>query len=58
VKVSPPWKVDMTGLVRSGDNKIEVLVYNTLANHYSTVPTMYCGSPVAGLMGPVRLEFD
>ncbi|MCF7849904.1 MAG: hypothetical protein K9M45_13715 [Kiritimatiellales bacterium] len=58
VKVSPPWKVDVSDLVRSGDNKIEVLVYNTLANHYSTVPTMYRGSPVSGLMGPVRLEFD
>lgn len=58
VKVAPPWKVDITGLVRSGDNKVEVLVYNTLANHYSTVPTMYRGSPVSGLIGPVRLEFD
>jgi len=57
VKVSPPWKVDISGLVRSGDNKIEVLVYNTLANHYSTVPTMYRGSAVSGLLGPVRLEF-
>ncbi|MEI7912122.1 MAG: glycosyl hydrolase [Verrucomicrobiota bacterium] len=57
VKVSPPWKVDISGLVRSGDNKVEVLVYNTLANHYSTVPTMYRGSPVSGLIGPVRLEF-
>jgi len=57
VKVSPPWKVDISGLVKSGDNKIEVLVYNTLANHYSTVPTMYRGSPVSGLLGPVRLEF-
>ena len=57
VKVSPPWSVDVTGLVRSGANKIEVLVYNTLANHYSTVPTMYRGSPVSGLLGPVRVTF-
>jgi len=58
VKVSPPWKVDISGLVRGGENKVEVLVYNTLANHYSTVPTMYRGSPVSGLLGPVRLDFE
>lgn len=57
VRVSPPWTVDISGIVRSGENKVEVLVYNTLANHYSTVPTMYRGSPVSGLMGPVRLVF-
>ena len=58
VKVSPPWTVDISGLVRGGNNRIEVLVCNTLANHYSTVPTMYRGSPVSGLTGPVRLEFN
>ena len=57
VKVSPPWKLDITGLVMRGDNKVEVLVYNTLANHYCTVPTRYRGSPTSGLLGPVRLEF-
>ena len=57
VRVSPPWTADISGIVRSGENRVEVLVYNTLANHYSTVPTMYRGSPVSGLMGPVRLVF-
>ena len=56
VKVSPPWKVDITKLVQSGENKIEVLICNTLANHYLTVPTHYRGSPRSGLLGPVTLE--
>jgi hypothetical protein len=56
--VSSPWKVDITGLIRSGENSIEVLVYNTLANHYLTIPTKYRGSLESGLIGPVRLEFS
>ena len=56
VRVAPPWTFDISSLVRPGDNRIEVLVYNTLANHYSTIPTRYRGSPVSGLLGPVRLE--
>jgi beta-galactosidase/beta-glucuronidase len=55
VRVAPPWRVDVTGLLKKGENTVEVLVYNTLANHYQTVPSNYRGSPVSGLLGPVRL---
>ncbi|MFA5204946.1 MAG: glycosyl hydrolase, partial [Lentisphaeria bacterium] len=55
VRVAPPWHWDVTGLFTAGDNRIEVLVYNTLANHYLTIPTRYRGSPKSGLLGPVRL---
>lgn len=58
VRVAPPWRVEATGLVKEGENVIEVLVYNTLANHYQTVPSNYRGSPVSGLMGPVTIETD
>jgi hypothetical protein len=58
VKVAPPWTLDVSTHVRPGENRIEVLVYNTLANHYSTIPTRYRGSPVSGLLGPVRLRLD
>jgi hypothetical protein len=58
VRIAPPWKLDVSGLVRNGDNRFEVLVYNTLANHYSTIPTNYRGSPTSGLLGPVKLEFS
>ena len=54
-KVAPPWKFDVTKLARKGDNQIEVLVYNTLANNYITTPTRYRGSIKSGLIGPVTL---
>ncbi len=55
IKVAPPWRLDVARLLKSGDNTIEVLVYNTLANHYQTIPSRYRGKPESGLMGPVRL---
>ncbi len=56
VKVAPPWKVDITDFVKGGENRVEILVYNTLANHYRTIPTRYGGSGVSGLLGPVAIE--
>ncbi|MEN6574982.1 MAG: alpha-L-fucosidase [Phycisphaerales bacterium] len=56
IRVTPPWVVDISQEVTSGENRIEILVYNTLANHYLTIPTRYRGSPRSGLIGPVRLE--
>ncbi len=58
IRVAPPWKLDITKLVTAGENRIEVLVYNTLANHYQTIPTRYRGSPVSGLLGPVTIEIQ
>ena len=55
VRVAPPWKTDITDYVKRGENIIEVLVYNTLANHYQTIPSRYKGNPVSGLLGPVKL---
>jgi len=56
IRVCPPWKFDITALVQDGANCIEVLVCNTLANHYTTIPTRYRGSLESGLFGPVRVE--
>ena len=58
VRVAPPWTFDITKLVLPGENRIEVLVCNTLANQYLTVPTQYRGSTVAGLLGPVQLRVE
>jgi hypothetical protein len=55
VRVAPPWRMDVTGYLKRGENKVEVLVYNTLANHYQTSPSPYRGKPISGLLGPVRL---
>ena len=56
VKLTAPWKFDITPFTRQGENLIEVLIYNTLANNYTTVPTMYRGAITSGLIGPVRLQ--
>lgn len=56
IRVAPPWRVDISKLLKAGENRIEVLVFNTLANHYRTIPTRYRGSAKSGLLGPVRLD--
>ena len=55
IKVAPPWRFDITKLLKPGENKIEVEVYNTLGNHYLTIPTRYLGQTESGLIGPVHL---
>ena len=55
--ITPPWRVDLTGHLRAGSNRIEIEVANTLANHYSVgIPTPYVfpGQTISGLLGPVR----
>jgi hypothetical protein len=58
IKVAPPWTLDITKFVKSGENRIEALVCNTLANHYTTVPTRYRGNTTSGLIGPVTLQIS
>ena len=58
IKLTAPWKFDLTGKLQPGENRIEILVYNTLGNHYLTTPSMYVGRTNSGLIGPVRLEFS
>ena len=53
--LSAPWRLELTGKLRPGRNRLEIRVSNTLANHYRTIPTRYHGGLVSGLLGPVRL---
>ena len=55
-KCAPSWKFDITNYAIEGENNLEVYVYNTLANHYTTIPTRYRGSLKSGLIGPVTLQ--
>ena len=57
ILMSPPYRMDITDSVLNGENKIEVLVYSTLSNHYQTIPSAYKGKARAGLLGPVKLVF-
>jgi len=55
VKVAPPWQLTITPYLKKGNNLIEVVVYNTLANHYQTIPSRFRGEPKSGLIGPVKI---
>ena len=60
ILVAAPWKLDISKFVKTGNNRIEVLVYNTLTNHFKTIPTEYNTNKEqkSGLLGPVQLEFS
>ena len=55
IKLSPPWTFNISEYARQGENRIEVLIYNTLANNYTSIPTRYEGSIKSGLIGPVSI---
>lgn len=56
LRLTPPWSIDISKHIKPGENRIEILVYNTLANHYGTIPTHYRGKPDAGIIGPVTIQ--
>jgi hypothetical protein len=56
VKLAPPYAADITNFVHAGENRIEVLVFSALSNHYQTIPTRYRSTGPSGLLGPVQLE--
>ena len=55
VLMHSPYKLDISDYIKTGNNRIEVLVYSTLSNHYQTIPSAYRGKPVSGLLGPVKI---
>jgi hypothetical protein len=57
IRVAAPYKFDLSGLVQSGENEIEVRIANTLAPHY-TIPlkAMHVGPVKSGLVGPIHLK--
>ena len=57
ISVASPYKYDLSGLIQSGENEIEIRVANTLAPHYSIpLKAMHLGLMKSGLLGPVRLK--
>jgi len=56
-KVAAPFKFDMSGLLKTGENELEVRVANTLAPHYSIPRQAKDLGPVeSGLVGPIKLK--
>ena len=56
IRLAPPWTFDISKFAQEGENKVEILIYNTLANNYTTIPTRYRGSIKSGLIGPVVMR--
>lgn len=56
-RLTAPWTFDITEYVRTGKNRIEVVVYNTAYNHYLSIPTMYNKKQSSGILGPVSIDF-
>jgi hypothetical protein len=54
-RVAAPWTFEIKEFLHAGENKIEVEVYNTLGNHYLTIPTRYPGKTESGLIGVVNV---
>lgn len=52
---SPPYIADVTGMVRAGENQLEVVIYNTLNNMVAASSPGISGLRPAGLLGPVWL---
>ena len=61
MQLARPYRFDITDQVREGENALEVTVYNTLANYFSTGPYeseyVFPGQTVSGLLGPVTVSF-
>lgn len=58
VRILSPYRLDLTPFAAIGENRLEVLILNTLAPYLNAVsPTHYVrpGQAVSGLFGPVRL---
>lgn len=56
LRLTSPWRFDVTGLLQEGANRIEIRVCNTTANIFLSSPTVYRGDTKAGILGPVRIE--
>jgi len=58
VRVWSPFRFNLTGKLRVGENRLRIIVYSSLGPHYSeAIPTPYlfAEQKQAGLFGPVRL---
>ncbi len=55
IRLARPFTFDLFGLLREGDNTLEVRVANTIAPHYTTIPSLAQGPTASGMIGPVTL---
>ncbi len=54
-RICPPYLFDISGYVKDGENVLEVIVSNTLANRVKDNFSVFMQIPPSGMLGPVRL---
>ncbi len=57
VRVSPPYRFHIGSLIRPGENRLEILIVNTLVHRLRDELSMTLPMDPSGLLGPVRLLF-
>jgi hypothetical protein len=57
VLLAAPWNIDIGNHVHAGQNSLEILVANTVANEFSDTPSPYVNpaQTKSGLFGPIEL---
>ena len=58
VRLCGEWSFDITDAVKTGENRIEVTVYNTASNHYETIPTQFKGQAPSGILGNAHIVYE
>jgi hypothetical protein len=54
-KICPPYLFDVTGLLKQGENEIELIAANTLAQSVKDGFSFFIPLPPSGVQGPLRL---
>ena len=56
LRICPPYQFNLAGAAKSGENKLEILVANTLANKVRDRFSFFVQLTPSGLMGPVEVR--
>lgn len=54
-RIAPAWQFNISEYAVEGVNTISLEIYNTLSNHYDSIPTNYRGDLKSGLIGDYKL---
>ena len=56
IRLCPPYRYDLTGLIREGENELTVVVSNTLGNALQDNSSLYMHLPASGLLGRIKWQ--
>lgn len=56
VRIAPPYRLEVTGLLKTGVNQLEIIVANTLVHRLRDHLSMTMPMEPSGLLGPVMLQ--